>query len=76
MKAKKILGILLVIPLTLIVLGSFGASIYAAYAKIAGITYASSVIIGIAIVLFLAGIFLLKKEKESKNETKNEIKSG
>ena len=46
---------LLKAPLIILVLASFGASLYAAYAKIQGITYAVSVIIGIILLLYTIG---------------------
>jgi len=70
MKAKKIIGIIIMLPLILIVLGSFVASIYAAYKHIAGITYASPIIIGVAIILYLLGRFL-SKDKKIKESIKN-----
>lgn len=68
MKFKTILGIILRIPLFLIVFGSFGASIYAAYYKVAGITYASSVVIGVSIVLYFIGSYISRKKDETKSK--------
>lgn len=70
MNVKKIIGVILMLPLILIVLASFGASIYAAYMKMAGITYASSVIIGTCIILYIIGRYLSRDKKEKKEEVK------
>lgn len=70
MKIKKVIGFILKLPLILMVLASFGASIYAAYYKIQGITWASPIILGALICLYLIGIFLCRTKK---SETKTEI---
>jgi len=61
MKNKKIVPILLQIPLMLVMIVSFFGSIYAAYAKIGGIGFATPVIIGIIIALYFYGRYLEKK---------------
>ena len=66
MKTKKIIGWILQIPLYLLVLGSFAASIYAAYNKISGVTYATPIILGIIIIVFIIGMFLKIEKEETK----------
>ena len=56
---KKILGIIFELPMILLVLGSFIASIYAAYNEISGVTYASSIVLGIVLVLYFIGAYLI-----------------
>lgn len=66
-KTRKIIGILLQAPLVLVVIASFFISIYAAYNKIFGITYGSSIISGMLIALYFIGVFLtIKKEHNQK----------
>lgn len=64
METKKIIGTILQIPLYVLVLGSFIASIYAAYNKISGVTYTTSIILAVIIVAFIIGIFLQKNDKK------------
>jgi flagellar biosynthesis protein FliQ len=63
MKTKKIVGLILKIPLYALVLGSFVASIYAAYAKIQGVTYATPVILAVIIIAFIIGSYLRREPK-------------
>jgi hypothetical protein len=56
---KKIWGMILELPLILLVVGSFVASIYAAYNEISGVTYASSVVLGIVLILYFIGAYLM-----------------
>jgi hypothetical protein len=60
---KKI-SIILKTPLLLLVISSFFVSIYAAYNKISGVTYASSAVLGIVIVLYFIGAWLRSGESE------------
>jgi uncharacterized membrane protein (DUF485 family) len=69
MKTKKIVGLILRIPLYVLVLGSFAASIYAAYAKIQGVTYVTPIILGVIIITFIIGTVLGKQEK---NQNQNQ----
>ncbi len=55
---KKILSYILRAPYHLLMVVSFGASIYAAANKIQGIGWGSSVIIGLIILAYWAGIAL------------------
>lgn len=66
MKTKKIIGWILQVPLYLLVAGSFAASIYAAYNKISGVTYATPIILGIIIIVFIIGMFLKIEKEETK----------
>jgi pilus assembly protein TadC len=72
MNAKIIIGNILKVPLLLLVLASFIASIYAATNQSFGIDFGSTVLIGIVLVLYAIGIVLTmdwkKKEKEVKKE--------
>jgi len=69
MKFKTILGVVLMLPLVLIVIGSFGVSIYAAYNNISGITWASPIIIGSCIILYIIGRYI---SRDKKNETQTD----
>ena len=66
METKKIIGMILQIPLYLLVLGSFAASIYAAIYKISGVTWTTPIILAVIIVAFIIGMFLRKNEKKEK----------
>lgn len=68
MDTKKIIGIILQIPLYLLVLGSFAASIYAAYNKIQGVTYTTPIILAGIIVAFIIGSYLRMGRKEKEYE--------
>jgi hypothetical protein len=70
--AKKFWGLILELPLILLVIGSFGASIYAAYNKISGITYASSVVLGAVIILYFLGAWLRSGEDSDQQVTESE----
>lgn len=63
MKNKKILPILLQLPLILVIIASFFGSIYAAIYKIGGIGFATPVIILIIIVLYFYGRYLERKRR-------------
>lgn len=66
MNIKKIIGWILQVPLYLLVLGSFAASIYAAMYKIQNISWSTPLIMGGIILLFAIGAFL--KKISSSNE--------
>jgi len=66
MKMKKIIGWILQIPMYLLVLGSFAASIYAVYNKISGVTYATPIILAGIIIAFLIGVYLKIEREEIK----------
>jgi uncharacterized membrane protein YoaK (UPF0700 family) len=72
MKTKKIVGLILRIPLYVLVLGSFAASIYAAYAKIQGVTYVTPIILGAIIVAFIIGCYLKREPKEEYQDEGNQ----
>jgi hypothetical protein len=61
---KRIISFVLQLPLILLVVASFFASIYAAIAKISGITWAVPIIIGIITALYLYGRYLENKSKK------------
>jgi hypothetical protein len=63
MKNKKVIPILLQLPLILVMIISFFGSIYAAIYKISGIGFATPVIIGIIIVLYFYGRCLERKRR-------------
>jgi hypothetical protein len=65
MALKNIVAKILKTPLILLVVSSFIASIYAAYNKIQGITYAVPIILGIILILYTIGAFIDKKEDSS-----------
>lgn len=64
MKIKEIIGIILMLPLWILVIASFVASIYAALKNIAGITWSSPIIIGGCIVFYCWGRYLSRNIKE------------
>ena len=67
MEIKKIIGFILQIPLYALILGSWGASIYASYNKISGVTWATPIIITTIIIAFIIGIFLKRDVKKTTN---------
>jgi len=52
---KKIIGIVLQIPMYLLIVGSLIGSIYAAYTNLQGITWATPIIIAGIIIAFIIG---------------------
>lgn len=62
MKNKKLISMLLQLPLLLIMIASFFGSIYAAIYRISGITYSTPVIIFIILALYFYGRYLEKKK--------------
>ena len=54
MKSKTI-GVLFKVPAILLLIAAFFGGIYAAMNKIAGVTYASPIIIGVIVVLYFIG---------------------
>jgi len=65
-KTRRIIGIVLQAPLVGVVIVSFFISIYLAYNKMMGITYGSSVISGIILVLYFTGVILMVKKDSEK----------
>ena len=59
---KTVLSTILKLPLILLVVLAFFASIYAAYKKISGINYATPLILGIILILYIVGIVLERKK--------------
>jgi uncharacterized membrane protein YoaK (UPF0700 family) len=68
MKTNKIVGFILQIPMYALILGSFVASIYAAYAKIQGITWATPIILLIVIITYIAGKILYDKDSDEESQ--------
>lgn len=64
MKAKKIIGLVLQIPLYVLVLGSFIASIYAAIYKISGVSWSTPIILAGIMIAFIIGSVLRIDKKE------------
>jgi hypothetical protein len=64
MSIKTIISIVLKVPMIILVLASFAASIYASVNNISGITYAVPVILGIILILYFVGTFLRKSSEE------------
>ncbi len=63
---SKILGYIFQAPLLITFLASLGASAYAAYNKIAGVTYATTVFFSIMVVLYGVGVYLLERSRKNK----------
>jgi membrane protein YdbS with pleckstrin-like domain len=64
MSIKKVLRILFQIPAWLLLIISFGGSIYGYYAKISGITLATPIILFVVILLYFIGRVFLKDKKQ------------
>jgi hypothetical protein len=62
---KRIIGWSLKVPMLLLFLISLGASVYAAYNKIANITYASSIIFFIVLILYILGEVILERNHKT-----------
>ena len=69
--AKKFWGTVLELPMILLVIGSFIASTYASYYEISGVTYSSSIVLGIIIALYFIGIWL-RSGPDTIEETESE----
>jgi hypothetical protein len=59
---KNKIGSVLQLPLLLLVIGSFVASIYASYRNIMGVTFRTPITIGVVIILYIVGRFLANSE--------------
>jgi hypothetical protein len=59
---KKIISIILRIPLHLFLLGSFIASIYAASQNIQGITWGTPILFGIILAAWYIGVWMSKED--------------
>jgi len=64
MNKKLIAAYILQVPIILVVIISFGASWYAASKGISGITYGSSILLGLIILAFVIGRWLEYKENK------------
>lgn len=60
MNTKKVIGWILGLPMYALILGSFIGSIYAAYTKLQGITWATPIILAGIIIAYAIGIYLRK----------------
>jgi len=65
-KTLKIIGIILQAPLVLVVIVSFFISLYAAYYKLYGITYGSSIISGMIIALYFTGVYIMIRNNHNR----------
>jgi hypothetical protein len=72
MKTKRIIGLILQMPLYLLVLASFIASIYASVNKIAGVSYSTPIILAAIMIAFIIGLYLRKNEKKKPKYYENE----
>ncbi|MBS3079564.1 hypothetical protein J4218_05570 [Candidatus Pacearchaeota archaeon] len=64
MKNKKIVLLLLQLPLILVMIVSFLASLYLAIVGLMGIGFATPIILGLIIVLYFYGRYLEKKRRD------------
>jgi uncharacterized membrane protein (DUF485 family) len=62
MEIKRVISFILRIPLHLFLLGSFAASIYAAYENIQGITWGTPILFGIILAAWYIGVWMSKEE--------------
>lgn len=67
METKKIIGLILQIPMYALILGSFITSLYAAWTKIQGITWITPIIFAVIIIAFMIGKNLWKSEEQKQN---------
>lgn len=65
MKAKKIVGLILQIPLYVLVVGSFIASIYAAAYEISGVGWSTPIILAGIMIAYIIGTILRIEKKEN-----------
>ena len=68
MSVKSIVGKVLKVPLVMLIVVSFAASIYAAYTKTQNITYVVPIILGIILILYIIGIFLDRAERSNQED--------
>lgn len=68
MNLKKIISVILKLPIILLIIGSLGAGCYAAYFHIQNISWSTPIILGIIIILYIIGYFL-GKNQSSKNDS-------
>jgi len=60
MDFKRIISIIMRIPLHLFLVGSFGASIYAAANKVQGITWGTPILFGVILLAWYIGVWMSK----------------
>jgi len=60
---KKIISIILRIPLHLFLVGSFGASIYAAAKHIQGISWGTPILFGVILAMWYGGVWMSKEDE-------------
>ena len=63
MSMKTTIGQMLKIPLVLLVIIAFAASIYLAYNNLYDITYRSTFVLGIILITYFIGIYLTKADE-------------
>lgn len=59
---KKAISVILRIPLHLFLIGSFGASIYAAANKIQGISWGTPILFGVILAAWYLGVWMSKDD--------------
>jgi len=65
---KRIVSYILRVPLHIFLLGSFFASVYAAYKGIQGISWGTPILFGSILVAWYLGVWLSKFKKEDETE--------
>ena len=63
MDFKKIISWVLVLPMYLLIIGSFFGACYAAYSKIQGVTWSTPIILAGIMIAYGIGIYLRKLEQ-------------
>lgn len=63
MEIKRVISVILRIPLHIFLIGSFGASIYAAYNKIQGISWGTPILFGAILAAWYFGVWLSKSDE-------------
>ena len=66
---SKILSTILKLPMWTLVIASWGASIYVAYTKLMGMTWAVPAIYSAILALYIVGTMLRKEKKASEDES-------
>ncbi len=64
MEKRKILGLIFQIPLVIVVIGAFFASIYAIIKKLYPLSWATPVLFGAIIALYFIGSYLKNKPQK------------
>ena len=65
MEVKKIISIILRVPLHLFLVGSFGASIYAAANKIQGISWGTPILFGVILAAWYLGVWMNRDDGDN-----------